>query len=494
MQHRVVLGCDGAAGAAVERLVEWPGELTVVAPDGVPVDLDRADVTYECAAAADTSAYPDRADLVFVAGDDDTTNAAAATAARDVYPDAHLAVYVGPDADPAVSSRISAVADRVIDADRILIDRVTELTTDPGAARVHRLYATLRRIDGRLAVVMHDNPDPDAIASALALVRMAADVDVSADACYFGNISHQENRAMVNLLDLDLIGLDDAETVTGYDGVALVDHSRPGINDGLPKNMEIDIVVDHHPPRGPVEARFVDLRHDIGATSTLVSDYLTRTSTDPGAPLATALLFGIRVDTDDFTREVSAADFEAAAWLITRANLPALDRIESPSMTPEVLETLSRAIRDRDVRGDTLVTNVGRITDRDALAQAADRLLNMSGIRITVVYGYKDGNEDGTIYVSGRARGTDVDLGETLRDALGSIGSAGGHADMAGAQVSLGILDDADVDSEAALTQVVTDTVAGRLFETLEDATTLLGADDDGSEWAFEFPFDEWDR
>jgi nanoRNase/pAp phosphatase (c-di-AMP/oligoRNAs hydrolase) len=246
--------------------------------------------------------------------------------------------------------------------------------------------------------------------------------------------------------------------------------------------------VDHHPPRAPVEARFVDLRHDIGATSTLVSDYLSRADIDPGESLATALLFGIRVDTDDFAREVSVADFEAAAWLVSRADLSLLERIESPSITPEVVETLARAIRDRDVRGDALASNVGAIRDRDALAQAADRLVNMDGVRIAVVYGFKDG----TVYVSGRARGTDIDLGETLRDALDSIGSAGGHADMAGAQVPLGILGETDEDSEAALTEVVSEVVAGRLFETLKNATTLLDPDD-GDGRVFEFPFAGWE-
>jgi len=292
----------------------------------------------------------------------------------------------------------------------------------------------------------------------------------------------------VNLLDLDLVELDDG-SLDEYDGVALVDHSRPGVNDGLSADTSVDIVVDHHPPRAPVEARFVDLRHDIGATSTLVSDYLSRADIAPAESLATALLFGIRVDTDDFAREVSVADFEAAAWLVSRADLGLLERIESPSMTPEVVETLSRAIRDRDVRGDALASNVGAIRDRDALAQAADRLVCMDGIRIAVVYGFKDG----TIYVSGRARGTDIDLGETLRDALDSIGSAGGHADMAGAQVPLGILGDTDEGSEAELAEVVSEVIAGRLFETLKDATTLLDPGD-GSEWVFEFPFERWDR
>jgi len=490
MHRRLVLGLCAPLRGTVDRLATRPGSLTVVATEDPPIDTGRSNVTYERSPPDDASAYPAHADLVLVASDDSGTNAAAAAAAREAFPDAHLVAYAGVNADAATQARIGAVADRVIDADRILTDRLRELTANPGAERLHRLYAVLRRIDGRLAVVMHDNPDPDAIASALGVARVGERVGVDADACYFGEISHQENRAMVNLLGLDLVELDGDEPLRDYDGVALVDHSRPGVNDGLPTETTVDIVVDHHPPRAPVEAGFVDLRHDIGATSTLVSDYLSRAGVAPGESLATALLFGIRVDTDDFVREVSVSDFEAAAWLVSRADLAVLDRIESPSMTPEVVETLSRAIRDRDVRGDALASNVGAIRDRDALAQAADRLVNMDGIRIAVVYGFKGG----TIYVSGRARGTDVDLGETLRDALDSIGSAGGHADMAGGQVPLGILEDTEEDSEVELTKIVTEVVAGRLFETLEDATTLLDPGRDGSAWAFEFPFEGWNR
>ena len=487
MQRRLVLGCGSPVRGTIERLAEWPGELTVVGEcDRDTLGTGIGGVTVTQAAADDAEAYPPRADIVFVGSDDDATNAAAAAAARSAYPNAELVAYVGVDADSANRERIESVADRIVDAKRALHDRFRDLTIGLGANRLHRLFTALRRIDGRLAVVMHDNPDPDAIASALALARIAATVGVEADPCYFGDISHQENRALVNLLGLDLVELDPGDDLTAYDGIALVDHSRPGVNDGLSPETDVDIVVDHHQPRAPVEANFVDLRRDVGSTSTLLAEYLRRAGITPEESLATALLFGIRIDTNDFSREVSAVDFEAAAWLLEHADLSLLDQVESPSMTSAVVETLARAIRNRDVRGDALASNVGAITDRDALAQASDRLLNMEGVRIAVVYGFKDG----TVYVSGRARGTDVDLGETLRDALDAIGSAGGHADMAGAQIPLGILGEAEEESVAELTEIVTEVIAGRLFETLEDATTLLDVGVDGMEWTYESPFE----
>ncbi|SFR44983.1 DHH family phosphoesterase [Halogeometricum limi] len=489
MQRRLVLGCGSAARGVVEEVAGWPGTLTVLSPRKSVVDSFREEgVEARRSALDDEEAYPDAADLVFAASDDAAANLEAVRTAAERFPDAYLVAYVGTDADADVREALDASTDRLVDARRALADRLSELTDDDSAERLHRLLRVLKSVDGTLAVVMHDNPDPDAIASALALARIAESVGVRAEPCYFGEISHQENRALVNLLEVSLTNLERGADTSGYGGVALVDHSRPGVNDGLPEDTEVDIVVDHHPPRAPVEARFLDLRRDIGATSTLIADYLRRLGVEPGETVATALLFGIRVDTRDFTREVSVTDFEAAAWLVPHANLSTLQRVESPSMSSEVLETLARAIQNRDVRGDVLATNVGEIRDRDALAQAADRLLDMEGTRVTVVYGFKEG----TVYVSGRARGTDVDLGETLRDALGPIGSAGGHADMAGAQIPLGILADVGEDSRESLSRVVTDVISGRLFETLEDATRTLDVDEDGTDLAFEFPMDEW--
>ncbi|ELZ91582.1 phosphoesterase-like protein [Haloferax mucosum ATCC BAA-1512] len=485
MVHRLVLGCDSVGGDLVGTLAASPGSVTVICERERRVEDLRADgITASVGDPSDPTNYPDDIDTVIVAGESAAANLDAAVAAHDRFAKASLLVYLADDAERSVRTAIERIADEVIDSRRIVSDRILDAVGTSHTERLKRLMQVLRDLDGPLAVIMHDNPDPDAIAAALALQSIAERANVEADVCYFGDISHQENRALVNLLDLDLNVLDDVPDEDEYAGYALVDHSRPGVNDRLHEDTDIDIVIDHHPPRGPVQAAYVDLRQDVGSTSTLLSEYLERFGMVPNTTVATALLFGIRVDTNDFTREVSTADFEAAAYLVPHVDSDLLERVETPSMTSETMETLARAISNRDVRGDILTTNVGDIRERDALAQAADYLLGMEGIEVTVVYGLMDG----TVYVSGRARGARVDLGETFRDALGTIGSAGGHADMAGAQIPLGILDDVGDDSRESLATIVTDIVAGRVFETIEHTTPTPKLDTDV---AFEYSLGE---
>jgi nanoRNase/pAp phosphatase (c-di-AMP/oligoRNAs hydrolase) len=395
-----------------------------------------------------------------VAGEDPGDNVAAAQVARQAFPGAVVIAYTGRGA-AGHAAKLDAIADRVVDPGREVASFQLHRIGDD-ATRLWHLQRVLRGID-RLAIVAHDNPDPDAIASAVALARLAGRVGCEPEVCYYGDITHQENRAFVNLLGFDLQNLDPDADLSAYDGFALVDHSRPGVNDQLPEDLPVDVVIDHHPPRGPVEATFVDLRSGVGATSTLLVDYLDNLGVPFTEELATGLLFGVRVDTDGFTRETSRADFEAAATLLPHANLGTLERVGSPSISPATFETIADAIANRRQEGQVVITGVGRLSDRDALAQAADRLLALEGVTTTVVYGVRDG----TVYVSARARGIDLDLGETLRDAFGSIGSAGGHADMAGAQIALGVLETVE-DMDESLLEVVGSVVADRFFEALE--------------------------
>jgi len=493
MVTRLVLGCGTVGQRLVEKVANRDGELDVICGDDDRVEtLRNESVRARHADPADPEAVAEVAsdpDVVLIAGDDPERNRTMAQLAEAAYPDAFRIAYAGVDATDGQRNDIAAAVDTVVDPGSVMADYVANLVASEAGTQSRRLRRTLRRVGGRLAIVMHDNPDPDAIASAVALSRLAESVSVESTLCYYGEISHQENRALVNLLDLDLRQLSPDEDVSEFDGVALVDHSRPGVNDQLPEDTQVDVVIDHHPPRAPVEAKFVDLRSDVGATSTLLTGYLNQFGLELDTTVATALLYGIRIDTADFSREVAAADFEAAATLLPHVDAGVLERVEMPSVGPDTFDTIAEAIRNQEIEDDVLCSCVGEGVERDALAQAADKLLEMDGINTTVVYGFSDG----VVYLSARSRGTDLDLGETLRSAFDQIGSAGGHADMAGAQIPLGVI--AEVEGDERLEEVVTDVVTDRFFDAVRerrlDRTSPFTAD--RTEFEFQFAARESD-
>jgi nanoRNase/pAp phosphatase (c-di-AMP/oligoRNAs hydrolase) len=464
MVSRLVLGCGTTGHALVESLVDKRGELFVLDGDESRVEsLRNEKVAAEVRDVTDPASFRDleaEYDVVIVAGELAGVNRRAAEAAREVYPDAELLAYLGFEASEDDLRALESMADQLVEPGTAVLDHVDEVAMSGYTERLQSLRSTLKGIDGTLGVFMHDNPDPDAIAAAVGLTRIAADFGVEAEACYFGDISHQENRAFVNLLELELRNVEPGEDLD-YDAIALVDHSAPGVNDQLDPETDVDIIVDHHPRKGDTDATFDDVREGMGAASTIIVEYVRGFGLDIETDIATALLYGIRVDTNDFAREITTDDFEAGAWLVPRADTDVLERIESPSISGDTLDTIARAIRDRELDGSVLASCVGQISDRDTLAQAADRLLAMRGVTVTFVYGYTEG----TIYASARARGKDVDLGEVLREAFDDMGSAGGHADMAGAQLPLGLFEQVGEDAEQTLTEMVEDVIATRFFE-----------------------------
>ena len=465
----LVLGSSSLGHTLVESLIDRQGSVRVVTTDESRakalrdrgVAIETADPTEET-----TLQELESADIVIVVGDNTGENRDAATAARATFPESHLIAYAG-EGSTGMVGQLTAVADRVIDPAAAVGEVIVDRAGDRGI-KMRQLRSVLAGIDN-LAILAHDNPDPDAIGSAVALAQLAEAIGTETEVCYYGDITHQENRALVNLLGFDLRNLGPDEDFCEFDGIALVDHSRPGINDQLPANTPIDVVIDHHPPRTPVEAQFVDLRSGVGATSTLLVDYLDRFGVEFDEDVATGLLYGIRVDTQAFTRETAGVDFEAAAKLLPHVDLGTLERIESPTISPETLGTIADAIHNRQRDGQVVTSCVGRLANRDALAQAADRLLTLEDVTTTLVCGVREG----TIFVSARTRGSEADLGEILRDAFGPIGSAGGHADMAGAQIRVGVLESVE-DQEESLTDVVEQVVRER-FLNAYDARAEVG-------------------
>ncbi|SER57169.1 DHH family phosphoesterase [Natrinema salaciae] len=306
--------------------------------------------------------------------------------------------------------------------------------------------ARLQRVLGNhdeVAVLMHPNPDPDAMSCAMGIAAIAESVGTDASLQFSGEIRHQENRAFRTVLDLDLESID-ASSQLSEGPVVLVDHNTPRGFTGA-QTVEPIAVVDHHPGNG-AGTKFTDVRTDYGAASTIIVEYLkdigaTMADEDDSAgfqvspELATGLLYGIQSDTNHLTNGCSRAEFDACAALFSGIDEDLLDRIANPQVSDDVLQVKATAITEKRVEGPFAVCDVGEVGNVDAIPQAADELMHLEGVTAVVVYG----EHEGTLHLSGRSRDDRVHMGETLRHAISDIpmASAGGHARMGGGQLSV---------------------------------------------------------
>ena len=316
-----------------------------------------------------------------------------------------------------------------------------------------------------LGIVLHDNPDPDAISSGYALMEITKKYDIKADILYDGKVGHHENKAFINLLSIPMIKISNCEIFEKYDQLALVDNSIPCVNNSVPCDMPIGIIIDHHAYTNiePV-ADFIDIRTNVGASATILTKYLQQMDVSVSKELATALLFGIRTDTNDFRRNTTSADFAAASFLHPLSDHDLLTQVETPLMSVETLDILSEAIRNREIFGTCLLSNAGVIRNRDSLPQAAEYLLALEGISTTVVFGILDDN----ICVSARNNDIRVHLGDIMRQAFGE--NAGGHPTAAGAKIPLGVFSFAK--DKQILQKLVEESVFKRFL-------TAMGIEDD---------------
>ena len=316
--------------------------------------------------------------------------------------------------------------------------------------------------DKEVAIFLQDNPDPDAIASGLTLKRICKFCDVESSIYYGGTISHQKNRALVNLLDINLINIKTKEEVVkavkSAGKIALIEASIPSKNNILPLEVTPNLIFDHHQiDISSVKGDFVDIQPEIGATATMMTKYIRQLNIKPDVSLATALLYGIRTDTKEFTRNTTLDDFEAAGYLSPLVDTTVMSQLEFPPMRLETLDIIGRAIRNKRIRGSYLVSFVEFISDRDALPQAAEMMLQLEGVYTVLVFGI---NGD-KVQLSARSSDTRVNLGLILQSAFGELNS-GGHATMAAGSINLGILGDAN--DRTSLLKVTSDAIRKKFF------------------------------
>ncbi|MHB8765079.1 MAG: DHH family phosphoesterase, partial [Deferrisomatales bacterium] len=288
---------------------------------------------------------------------------------------------------------------------------------------------TLFRGAERVLLLVQDDPDPDGLASSLALRTLLGRNRLSTVIGAFGAVKRPENVAMCRFLDIHVSRVKPAD-LKGFDRVALLD-VQPFHSPDIP--TQVDLVIDHHPRRPNYTARIKDVRPKYGATSTIMTEYLLASDVPISQRVATALLYGIKTDTQLLGRATTPMDVSAFAALYPLANHSLLRRIDRPQFPRVDLPSLSIALQHCQIVDDILFAYLGPLTREDVIPYIADFCLEVEAVEWSVVSGVSEGK----LSISVRNFGAARSAGETVKAAFEPYGSAGGHKEMAKAVIPL---------------------------------------------------------
>lgn len=282
----------------------------------------------------------------------------------------------------------------------------------------------------RVAIVLQDDADPDAMSSAIALRALLGRNKQTTPIYAFKPVTRPENRTMMHLLEIEVSAPAPGE-LESFDKIAMVDVEPPYFENKLPR---ADIVIDHHPGYQTGLAPFEDIRVGYGATATIMTEYLVSAGEHISERLATALMYGIRSDTLALSRRVTEADIQAFIHLYPLVNYNLLRLIDRPELPVSFARVLARVMRRMEVRKGLVAIHLGGVERDDMIVQMADFCLQFEEVELVAVSGKLENNLVIAVRTHGAGR---TSAGDTAKRLFGAIGSAGGHRNMAKAVIPL---------------------------------------------------------
>jgi nanoRNase/pAp phosphatase (c-di-AMP/oligoRNAs hydrolase) len=309
------------------------------------------------------------------------------------------------------------------------------MIADASREQIARLTEQVQRgKGGRWLVLTHDNPDPDALASALILTRvLRAAFQQKVTTAYGGIIGRAENREMFKSLRLRFSHVRNLN-LKRYQHFALVDTQPKSGNNQLPPRVVPDIVIDHHPVRAATQhGPFYDVRPEYGATATILAEYLLATGVRSTHAIATALIYAIRSETQDFAREYTGPDKAIYDCFFPQANHRLLARIQSPRLPLTYFSNLHDALENLESVDTLIMTHLGPVEQPDIVPEIADLLLRMEG----KTWSLCTGQFNDRLYLSIRTTNPRAEAGALMHRLLGRRGKGGGHGMIAGGWVDI---------------------------------------------------------
>ncbi len=284
-----------------------------------------------------------------------------------------------------------------------------------------------------LATIMFGSPDPDAVASCMALEELLRQT-VGLEKCDIiatEPVVRQQNLEFIRAMKVNIQLLKETN-IRAYKVIAIIDAQPTFFGDTF-QNYQPQIVFDHHPVTTVWHAELADVRENYGALSTMMTEYLLAAKVRIPKKLYTALLYGIKTDTNSFERDVILEDMSAYYLNFPRANRQLIRRIELNAIPERFLKYFDHAYHHRRRYRDRVMSFLGRVESVDVCVQLADSYLRLVGISYVIVAGIVKER----LVVIFRGDGYRQDCGAIAQKAFGNYGTAGGHRSAARVEIPL---------------------------------------------------------
>jgi nanoRNase/pAp phosphatase (c-di-AMP/oligoRNAs hydrolase) len=340
-------------------------------------------------------------------------------------------IHTGAAVTPRNSDALKADFPDAADMDLSELIRptlVTELSRSMTRARVQQYQRYFADAD-RVLILLHNDPDPDALASGLALRNLLRRTKTTAIIGAMQGVTRPENLRMANMLDIHVEPITPA-SFQEFDRIATVDVQPHYFGGQL---MRADLVIDHHPEQPGYIAVFKDIRADYGSTSTILTEHLRSVDVNISERTATAMLYAIKSDTLFFARHTNRDDLEAFTFLYPLADAALIRKMEGAEITLDRLNYVTRASQGGEMREQVFTAFIGEAPREDFIPYTADFFLQLEDVKWTIIAGIV-GN---CLIVSVRNLGYSRNAGEFVKRWFADIGSAGGHRAMAKAVVPI---------------------------------------------------------
>lgn len=280
--------------------------------------------------------------------------------------------------------------------------------------------------EGRVFVQMHNYPDPDAIASAFGLQKLLRHYGIRSTIVYDGETERITATAMLVNFHIKIVPYQTITDMNMNDKVVLVDGQKYNSNLTDIPGDEV-ACIDHHPTEKECTYAYKEVTVT-GACASLIARHYFENGIVPERDVASALVYGIKMDTDGFARGVTQLDIDMYAKLFPLADNELLDRMKLNFMELDDLAAYGSAIHNIRVFNNVGYAYIPFECPDALIGMISDFILALRVVEFSVVYakrgeGYK---------FSVRSERSDLDAGQIIREALEDCGTGGGHACMAG--------------------------------------------------------------